>query len=1526
MTEPRGAWDRAADVIANVRRSLRAYVPAPTPDMPPAAIVMIRALEGPIDGLLSAPPPSQGWFGEPQVVVAAAVGLTSLAGNVVDTAGAVVGSALPSIPLPPACLGLSIHLGLPHLHAPPPAPPLLSLGPYIAVGALNVRVSMLPVLRTGDVGISPTCLAPPFQVFTGSSTVFVGGHRAARMLDISEHCPVINVAGPGAAAVNAISNLVSAVSLVSLATGTVAHVAAAVSAGRSDDVPEEVVEEQVAAELGAIQLNVAQTAADAALNAIHPLIGMPRPLSPGVGLIIPAGPAPRVLIGGCSMPDLLPIALGLVTRLRRRVLAWRIRAGRRLRQGRSLRCAIFGHPVDAVDGRVFADHTDVVHHTLTFARRYDTRVGAGDCGVGMRHVFERSLEVWLHRVTYVDENGARTELAAFRGRDRVTLGGCVATRLGDGRYEITDRGETMCFVATPGVRAARLVEIRRGDSSIAIEQDAEGRFLAARRDSRSLSVRRDSDGHITSVHDERGIERAAFAYDDGCLVAARNAEGAEERFAYDAARRLIEWIDPRGYRFVWRYDVEGRCTHTNGESGQWACDFFYGKNVTTVTHANGLVETIQYDAYGVVLLIKRSDGTLLIREQDETGRIVRERDGAGRVVEMVYDEDGALIARRDRFGNEVPPDEDPRAESPLARVLPETHAARLGIAPGTEDCRDHIPESLASLAAWALPTPSPIREASIENDALGRPIRFVDARGALTALRRDAAGNAVEIIDRDRRATRIEITGWNLAGGVVDPIGRRVDATYTSTEEVASYRDASGALTEYGRDAADRLTSVTRDGVLVERYAHDAAGRLIEKKDAGDRTLLRVSHHANALPARIDLTEGGSIELDYDARGRVTRAKLGEHDARLERDADRTILFDRIEGRGIRRWRLGLRETTSLLERFETRIDRTGDLTVVRDPAGGLSSFDARLGRVVRRLANGTTEILALDPEGRLEGRLAHRRTSDGAIASWAVRYERSAEGDLLSVWDTARGERRFEIDEAHRLEAEIDERGTRHSYAHAPNDELAHPIALVHDARGRVAERDGDRFTYDSLDQLVRVDLASGAKWRGSYDGLGRLRRFGIEGAQTFLYWDGDRIAAEVAPSGALRVHVYADARALIPFAFVDYTSADADPASGRAYYVFHDASGMPTQIEDARGRTVWWVDRVDPYGALAIHEGAELDYALRWPGHYFDRDLSLHHNRFRAYDPALARYLQPDPIGHAGSPQSLFAYAPNPLVDVDVLGLDYTTRPAHTIEEPTEGHPLHQDRPGTLRNCLGRLIDAVTSQFVHDPNAPESSRAQPNVHMTREEITAGRRARLNEESEPVRTYLAERRTALDQAEVARARGDTEAANAAQGRANRATEHIGEEAAHAEVMAQHPDAELLYAGSGPGQFDGVYRIPGDPPRILVVEAKGGTARESSSRAFGGDQVQQGTPEYLGAVAHSQNQRGIATANEPMRDAARAVLSAGDDVEYICVCQPIRDGNKLGDIRAYRYGASTRDDAATSSPGAPRGPPQPTSP
>ena len=107
-----------------------------------------------------------------------------------------ISAMLPSFPA--ATLG-STALGAPHAHVahppsgPPPIPPtpLPPLGPVLLGTCLQVLINGKPAARCGDIGLNPTCcgIPPMYEIFTGSSKVFIGGARAARAtFDITMHC------------------------------------------------------------------------------------------------------------------------------------------------------------------------------------------------------------------------------------------------------------------------------------------------------------------------------------------------------------------------------------------------------------------------------------------------------------------------------------------------------------------------------------------------------------------------------------------------------------------------------------------------------------------------------------------------------------------------------------------------------------------------------------------------------------------------------------------------------------------------------------------------------------------------------------------------------------------------------------------------------------------------------------------------------------------------------------------------------------------------------------------------------------------------------------------------------------------------------------------------------------------------------------------------------------------------------------------------------------------------------------------
>ncbi|MCA9698972.1 MAG: PAAR domain-containing protein, partial [Myxococcales bacterium] len=168
--------------------------PTGSPRVDAVADVVKRAVEP----FRSAPNPKEGTLGAINHYVGGALGLLGLPFEMMDTGFAMLTAPLAALmPAFPAATLMAPHLGPPHTHTHPPslippAPPipLPSIGMVLLPGCVSVLHGGLPAARAGDLGMSFTCgtLAPPLDVYTGSSNTFIGGSRAARMFDITRHC------------------------------------------------------------------------------------------------------------------------------------------------------------------------------------------------------------------------------------------------------------------------------------------------------------------------------------------------------------------------------------------------------------------------------------------------------------------------------------------------------------------------------------------------------------------------------------------------------------------------------------------------------------------------------------------------------------------------------------------------------------------------------------------------------------------------------------------------------------------------------------------------------------------------------------------------------------------------------------------------------------------------------------------------------------------------------------------------------------------------------------------------------------------------------------------------------------------------------------------------------------------------------------------------------------------------------------------------------------------------------------------
>ena len=246
-----------------------------------------------------------------QQTIGAVMSLISMPKDMLDIAFSNLTAPLAALfPSLPSATITTMYLGTPHAHSHPPslippAPPipLPSMGPVTLGTCVKVLINSLPAARVKDLGLAPTCggLAPFFQIKTGSSNVYIGGHRAARMGDICTACVKGETRTVDAGAfMSALGKAASMASTALQVAGMVAGLAGVVA-----DAAEAAVEDDAAmasAKALAASMAAAQMAADAAAMALSQTMGTDPGIPPSMGALLMGHPT--VLIGGFPMVDI----------------------------------------------------------------------------------------------------------------------------------------------------------------------------------------------------------------------------------------------------------------------------------------------------------------------------------------------------------------------------------------------------------------------------------------------------------------------------------------------------------------------------------------------------------------------------------------------------------------------------------------------------------------------------------------------------------------------------------------------------------------------------------------------------------------------------------------------------------------------------------------------------------------------------------------------------------------------------------------------------------------------------------------------------------------------------------------------------------------------------------------------------------------------------------------------------------------------------------------------------------------------
>jgi RHS repeat-associated protein len=195
----------------------------------------------------------------------------------------------------------------------------------------------------------------------------------------------------------------------------------------------------------------------------------------------------------------------------------------------------------------------------------------------------------------------------------------------------------------------------------------------------------------------------------------------------------------------------------------------------------------------------------------------------------------------------------------------------------------------------------------------------------------------------------------------------------------------------------------------------------------------------------------------------------------------------------------------------------------------------------------------------------------------------------------------------------------------------------------------------------LTKVTRPDGLEVTFTYDALGRRVTKKSADSETRWIWDGDVILHE------LHSDRPADTWYHEPESFTPLAKTTA----GSTYHVVADQVGAPTALYDHSGRLAWQT-RFDPFGQSMPGLAPLTECPFSYPGQQTDTDCGLAYNRFRYYEPDLARYISQDPLGLAGG-YALYGYVDDPLTWIDPLGLmevfrGGTADSVHFVVRPNE------------------------------------------------------------------------------------------------------------------------------------------------------------------------------------------------------------------------------------------------------------------
>ncbi|MER7794962.1 putative T7SS-secreted protein [Streptomyces sp. NPDC097640] len=819
-----------------------------------------------------------------------------------------------------------------------------------------------------------------------------------------------------------------------------------------------------------------------------------------------------------------------------------------------------------------------------------------------------------------------------------------------------------------------------------------------------------TEGHVSIRLDYHGVDQrtghrittvttaaghiAKYLINDACqVVGVIDQLGARAQTEYDRHSRVLAHTDALGHRTEYIYNDIGHRVGVVRPDGKRSSVAYNDLGLpTSTTGVDGAIWTQEYDERGNRIAVTDPAGATTCHAFDDLGRLTSIRNALGEITRVrcdtaglpveITDPLGAVTAyRRDGFGR------------PVAVVDPLGAMTRL---------------------SW-----------SVE----GRLLHRIRSDGAEESWTYDGEGNCVSHCDVMGRVTSYEYTHFDLLAAQTGPDGSCYKFEYSTELRLTKVTNPQGLTWSYEYDPAGRLICETDFDDRTIGYEHDAAGQLVMRTAPTGQTVTFQRDVLGRIVAKD--ADGETTTYNYDPAGRLVSASGPVGKIVFKRDRTGQVESEMVNGRVVTHQYdlLGRRtgRTTPIGATTTYAYDAAGHRATLNTSGVTLDFECDAVGReTTRRIGDTLTVSRIWDTVGRLAEQTL-TASSVGTVQRRAYSYQ--VDGHLVGVEDHLRGRHSFKLDTVGRVTA-VHARGWTETYAYdqAGNQTHAswpgnHPGAVAtgaraytgtritragrlryeYDAAGRLTLRqknrlskkpDTWRYEWDAEDRLTSVTTPDGTRWRYLYDPLGRRtskQRLAADGEsvleQVNFTWDGAALVEQTtaSPGRSDLVTLTWDHEGLHPVAQTErITDVTGRYEIDRRFFaIVTDLVGTPTEIIDEAGEIAWRT-RSTLWGGTTWARGGTTYTPLRFPGQYYDIESGLHYNYYRYYDPEVARYVSPDPLGLAPAPNPA-TYVNNPHTWTDPLGLS-----PYPLGERSNPFPTRADAERAAHELAGIGPDA--------------------------------------------------------------------------------------------------------------------------------------------------------------------------------------------------------------------------------------------